>query len=348
MKQQFSSDNISGICPEAMATLLEANQGHASSYGEDDYTQQVCDQFREIFATDCDVYFVFNGTAANALALASLCQSYHSIICHQSAHVETDECGAPEFFTHGAKLLQASGENGRLTPKGIEAIVRKRQDIHYPKPKAISLTQATECGTVYQLDELKRLQETAQQWQLNIHMDGARFANAVASLNVAPAEITWKVGVDVLCFGGSKNGLAIGEAVIFFNKTLSEDFAYRCKQAGQLASKMRFMSSQWKGLLAGNTWLNNAQHANTMAKRLAQGLEQVEGVQPHYPVEANGLFLDIPEQLKHYLYQRGWEFYDFIGSGSRLMCGWDTEPASVDALIADFLAATGSSHIAAD
>ena len=336
MKQQFASDNISGICPEAMATMLEANQGHVSSYGEDEYTQEVCDQFRDMFDTDCDVYFVFNGTAANSLALASLCQSYHSIICHQSAHVETDECGAPEFFTHGAKLLQASGANGKLTPEGIEALVLKRQDIHYPKPKAISLTQATECGTVYQIDELKRIEETAKKWHLNVHMDGARFANAVASLNVTPADITWKAGVDVLCFGGSKNGLAIGEAVIFFNKQLSEEFAYRCKQAGQLASKMRFMSSQWKGLLAGDTWLSNAKHANAMAQNLAQGIKNISGVELLYPVEANGVFVELPAQTKEFLHSKDWGFYDFIGSGSRFMCSWDTESSSVASLIADF------------
>ncbi|MCR8921152.1 low specificity L-threonine aldolase [Dasania sp. GY-MA-18] len=335
MSQQFASDNISGICPTAMQAMTRANQGHASSYGEDRYTAEVCEQFRALFETDCDVYFVFNGTAANSLALASLCQSYHSIICHQSAHVETDECGAPEFFTHGAKLLQAQGELGKLDPQGIEALVSKRQDIHYPKPKVISLTQATECGTVYSPEELHNIQKVAAKWNLYTHMDGARFANAVASLDLAPADITWRAGVDVLCFGGSKNGLAIGEAVIFFNKQLSEEFAYRCKQAGQLASKMRFMSSQWQGLLHNDVWLHNAQHANAMASRLAQGLATIEQVQLLFPVSANAVFVQIPSAIKQALHNKGWQFYDFIGAGSRLMCSWDTQPETVDRFISD-------------
>ncbi|WP_019530681.1 threonine aldolase family protein [Dasania marina] len=335
MTQQFASDNISGICPQAMQTMVSANSGHVSSYGEDRYTAEACEQFRTLFDTDCDVYFVFNGTAANALALASLCQSYHSIICHQSAHVETDECGAPEFFTHGAKLLQAQGELGKLNPQGIEALVHKRQDIHYPKPKVVSLTQTTECSTIYSPEQLHAIQQVAAKHQLYTHMDGARFANAVASLDVAPADITWRAGVDVLCFGGSKNGLAIGEAVIFFNKQLSEEFAYRCKQAGQLASKMRFMSSQWQGLLTNDVWLHNAKHANAMAARLAQGLANIEQLEILFPVEANGVFVQMPSAVKQAMHSKGWQFYDFIGAGSRLMCSWDTQPETVDAFLAD-------------
>ena len=239
MLEQFASDNYSGICPEAMEYMLKANEGSALAYGNDEWTQKAADCFRTIFETDCEIFFVFNGTAANSLSLAALCQSYHSVICHELAHIETDECGAPEFASNGSKLLLGKGEGGKLTSETITAIINKRTDIHYPKPKVISLTQATELGTLYTIEELMAIKEVAQKYGLKIHMDGARFANAVVAMNKTPAEITWKCGVDVLCFCGTKNGMALGEAIIFFNKELAEDFAYRCKQAGQLASKRR-------------------------------------------------------------------------------------------------------------
>ena len=229
--QHFASDNYAGICPEALAALLDANAGHAPAYGDDEWTRQVSDRLREVFATDCDVYFVFNGTAANSLALASLCQSYHSVVCHELAHVETDECGGPEFFSNGSKLLPAGGDNGKLTPEAVLNAIGKRSDIHYPKPRVVTLTQATEIGTVYRPDEIGAIARAAHAHGLRVHMDGARFANAVASLDVDPADITWRAGVDVLCFGGTKMGLPVGEAVVFFNRELAEDFAYRCKQA---------------------------------------------------------------------------------------------------------------------
>ena len=249
-RRQFASDNYAGICPEAWAALAEANADHAPAYGEDRWTQRAADALRELFETECEVFFVFNGTSANALALASLCQSYHSIICHELAHVETDECGAPEFFSNGTKVLLAKGPAGKIEPAAVEHLVERRADIHYPKPRVLSLTQATEVGTVYTTDEIARLGQTARRLGLQLHMDGARFANAVASLGVAPKQLTWQAGVDVLCFGGTKNGLAVGEAVIFFRPELAAEFAYRCKQAGQLASKMRFLSAPWLGLLA--------------------------------------------------------------------------------------------------
>ncbi|XPM58870.2 MAG: beta-eliminating lyase-related protein [Leptolyngbya sp. IPPAS B-1204] len=218
LPEQFASDNYSGICPEALDYMLKANYGSAPAYGDDYWTQRAADQFRELFQTDCEVFFVFNGTAANSLALAALCQSYHSVVCHETAHIETDECGAPEFASNGSKLLLGKGENGKLTPAAIETIVQKRTDIHYPKPKVISLTQATELGTLYTIDELLAIRAIADRYQLRIHMDGARFANAVAAMNVTPAELTWKCGVDVLCFCGTKNGMAVGEAIIFSTK----------------------------------------------------------------------------------------------------------------------------------
>lgn len=238
--EQFASDNYSGVCPEAWNAMAAANTTDEPAYGEDSWTQRAADGLRALFDTDCDVYFVFNGTAANSLALASIGQSFHSVICHELAHIETDECGGPEYASNGAKLLLGEGENGKLTPESIEHLVTKRTDIHYPKPKALSLTQATEVGTVYSPEELRAIRAVADRHRLHIHMDGARFANAVAALDVHPSEITWKAGVDVLCFSGTKNGLALGEAVVFFNKALAEDFEWRCKQAGQLASKMRY------------------------------------------------------------------------------------------------------------
>lgn len=334
--QQFASDNCAGICPEALQALLAANDGDAPGYGEDDWTRRVSDRLRALFETDCDVYFVFNGTAANSLALASLCQSYHSVICHELAHVETDECGGPEFFSNGSKLLPVRGESGKLTPDAVREVITRRSDIHFPKPRVVTLTQATEVGTVYRPAEVAAIAELAHAHGLRVHMDGARFCNAVAALGAAPAEITWRAGVDVLCFGGTKMGLPVGEAVVFFDRKLSEDFAWRCKQAGQLASKMRFLSAPWLGMLEGGAWLRHAAHANAMAQRLAAGLAAIPGARLLFPVEANGVFVALPDHVQQGLRQRGWRFYTFIAAGgARLMCAWDTQPESVDALLAD-------------
>ncbi|ACV35344.1 low specificity L-threonine aldolase [Accumulibacter sp.] len=334
--QHFASDNYAGICPEALAALLAANDGHVRSYGDDEWTLQAADRLRELFETDCDVYFVFNGTAANSLALAALCQSYHSVICHHLAHVETDECGAPEFFSNGAKLLAVGGEQGKLTPAAIVEAVSRRSDIHHPKPKVVTLTQATEVGTVYRPDELRALADAAHERGLRVHMDGARFANAVAGLGLSPAEMTWRAGVDVLCFGGTKMGLPVGEAVVFFDRRLAEDFSYRCKQAGQLASKMRFLSAPWLGILENGTWLRHAAHANAMARRLAAGVAEVAGLPALFPVDANGVFVRLPGRIEEGLRERGWLFYNFIGAGgARFMCGWDTAPETVDRLVGD-------------
>ena len=335
-QQQFASDNYSGICPEAVQALLEANQGHDFSYGDDGWTTQVCDAFRDLFETDCEVFFVFNGTAANSLALSALCQSYHSIICAETSHVETDECGAPEFFSNGAKLLLGKGVNGKLDPKSIEEIITKRRDIHYPKPKVISLTQATELGTVYSVSELLEIYKIAKKFGLRFHMDGARFANAAAFLKATPKEISWQCGVDVLCFGGVKNGLAVGEAVIFFNKALAEDFAYRCKQAGQLASKMRFLSAPWLGMLKENTWLKHAAHANHCAAQLEEQLATIPELEIMFPCQANSVFVRMPEKVIQTLHDKGWHFYTFIGvGGARLMCSWDTKEETIAHLVND-------------
>ena len=336
LRRQFASDNYAGICPEAWAAMQQANAGHAPAYGNDPWTEQAANLIRDIFETRCEVFFVFNGTAANSLALASLCQSYHSIICQETAHVETDECGAPEFFSNGTKVLTVSGDHGKVTPESIERVVKKRTDVHYPKPRAVSLTQATELGTVYTPDELKAIWAVAKSLDLRIHMDGARFANAVASLGVKPKEITWQAGVDVLCFGGTKNGTGVGDAVVFFNPELAAEFDFRCKQAGQLCSKMRYLSAPWVGLLKDGAWLRHAARANAMAARLEGSLRSVPDVQILFPRQANAVFAELPPPVIDSLWQRGWLFYNFIGKGGcRLMCAWDTTEADVDAFVAD-------------
>jgi threonine aldolase len=336
-QRHFASDNYAGICPEAFAAMIEANHGHEISYGDDSWTAKASDLLRDLFETDCEVFFVFNGTSANSLSLASLCQSYHSILCHEIAHVEGSECGAPEFFANGTKVLLLPGANGKIDPQSIERAVNKRTDIHYPKPRALSLTQATEIGTVYSLDELRELAEVARRFNLRIQMDGARFANAVVSLGVTPKDLTWQAGVDVLCFGGTKNGLAVGEAVVFFDPALAREFDYRCKQGGQLASKMRFLSAPWVGLLQDGAWLRHAKHSNAMAQRLENGIRNLPGIEIPYAVESNAVFARIPEPAVEAMHQKGWKFYTHVGGWeeSRLMCSWDTTPEDVDAFAVD-------------
>ena len=341
-RRQFASDNYSGVCPEAWAALTEANAGHEPGYGNDTWTRHASDLIRDIFETKCEVFFVFNGTAANSLALASLCQSYHSVLCHELAHIETAECGAPEFFANGSKILLLPGTDARIDPAGIARAVNKRSDIHYPKPRVLSLTQATELGTVYSPAELQTLAETARRHGLRLHMDGARFANAVAALKVAPADLTWRAGVDVLCFGGTKNGLAVGEAVVFFNLEAAREFDYRCKQGGQLASKMRFLSAPWTGVLQDGAWLRHAQQANAMAQRLEAGLRGLTGVEIAHAVQTNVVFARLPGPAVKAMHEEGWKFYTHVGGAgeARLMCSWDTKSEDVDAFVADLRALT--------
>jgi threonine aldolase len=338
LPQQFGSDNYAGICPEAWAAMDEANRGFAPAYGDDVWTERASNAFRELFETDCDVFFVFNGTAANSLALASLCQSYHSVICADASHVETDECGAPEFFSNGSKLLIAQSVNGKVAPEAIHELATKRQDIHYPKPRVVTITQSTEMGTVYTVDELRAVSEASRRHGLSLHMDGARFANACARLGVSPAEMTWKNGVDVLCFGGTKNGLAIGEAVLFFDHKLAADFDYRCKQAGQLASKMRFLSAPWIGMLESGAWLRNAEHANRCAQYFAAQIAGMPNIQLASTVDANAVFILAPESVLENLRQRGWRFYTFIGGAARFMFAWDSGLSRIDELVRDLRA----------
>ena len=333
--QQFASDNYAGICPEAWQALEAANCGHATSYGDDPWTAAASDAFRWMFETDCEVFFVFNGTAANSLALASLCQSYHGVICCDQSHVETDECGAPEFFSNGSKLLVSTSADGKMTPHSIHELATKRHDIHYPKPRAVTITQSTETGRVYSLDELRAISAECKTHGLSLHMDGARFANAAANLGCSPAEMTWKSGVDVLCFGGTKNGMAVGEAVLFFDRALAADFDYRCKQAGQLASKMRFLSAPWVGMLESGAWLRNARHANDSARRFAAQIAAIPGLRLVQPVEANAVFVSASDEILECVRNRGWKFYTFIGGAARFMFSWDSDPARVDAFCRD-------------
>jgi threonine aldolase len=332
---QFASDNTAGICPEAWAALTEANDGAAASYGEDAWTTRVCDRVREIFETDCETFIVFNGTAANSLALAHLARSFHSVLCYERAHIETDECGAPEFFSGGAKLLLVGGKNGKLDlDKGGEVLAQHR-DVHSTKVGALSITQATEAGTVYSPNELDAIAAFAARHSLAVHMDGARFANAVASLGCPPREITWERGVNVLSFGGTKNGIAAGELVVFFDRGLAREFDYRLKQAGQLASKMRFLAAPWSALLTNDVWLKNARHANEMARLLEEKL-LAAGLALAFPREANALFIHLPNELVDRMQARGWFFYQFLEPDVyRLMCSWATTTAEIEEFVTD-------------
>ncbi len=333
LNYRFASDNCAGICPEAWEALSQAAAGFVPGYGDDVWTRRACDRLRELFEIECEIFFSFTGTAANSMAIGHLCASYHSVICHEMAHVETDACGGPGFFTNGTKLLLGTGAQGKLTSEAVQQIVDKRNDIHYPKPRVLSITQATEAGTVYTVDEIAQLCETAKKNRLRVHMDGARFANAVASLNVPPKEITWKVGVDVLCFGGTKNGMPVGDAVIFFDKRLAEDFDYRCKQAGQLASKMRYLTAPWASMLTSDAWLRHARHANACAQTLHEQLAAIPNIEIMYPTQANSVFLKMPPAWITALRERGLRFYTFIGGGARLMCSWATQPEDIEDVV---------------
>jgi len=337
LRRQFASDNYSGICPEAFEALASANTGHVPSYGGDPFTKKVCDRLREVFETDCEVFFVFNGTASNSVALASLCQSYHSVICCDVAHIETDECGAPEFFSNGTKILTVPSHDGKLDLDAVGQTVTRRSDIHYPKAKVLSMTQITEVGTAYTVDEVKKAGETARKYGLHLHMDGSRFANALAYLKTTPAELSWKAGVEVLCLGGTKNGLPVGDAILFFNRSLAHEFEYRCKQAGQLASKMRFLTAPWLGLLDNDVWLKNAAHSNKMAHLLEAELRTIPGIKIVFPVNGNSVFIETKPAVADAMRKKGWIIYGFIGVGGlRLMCSWDTAEEDVKAIAQDF------------
>ena len=309
----FSSDNAYGAWPEILAAVTEAAAGSAHSYGEDAITARLGARFCELFEREVAVFPVISGTAANALALASLVPPHGAIFCHGESHIAVDECGAPEFFTHGAKLVTLEGDGAKLTPAAVEAALAHfhKGFVHHVQPACLSLTQSTELGTVYTPDEIAALSALARAHGLRVHMDGARFANALAHLQCTPAEASWRAGVDVLSFGATKNGALGAEAVIFFDPGLAGDFAYRRKKAGHLISKMRFVAAQLEAYLTDGSWLDHAARANRLARRLAEGLRAVRGVRLAHPVEANAVFADLPIATAARLRAAGAAFYDW-------------------------------------
>ena len=339
IRHQFASDNTAGICAEAWTALEKANTGYAPSYGDDRWSAEVCERIRQIFEVDCDVYFVFTGTSANALGLAQVCQPFHGVICHERAHIQTDEAGAMEFYTRGAKLFLTKSDNGKIDLAEAEKLFAQQVELHGHIMRAISIAQATELGTVYTPDEIEAIGRFVRAHEMLLHMDGARFANAVASLGCAPKTITWKAGADVLSFGATNNGVAAGELVIFFDRKYSLDFQYRVKQAGHLGSKLRFLAAPWLGLLDRDVWLRNARHANEAARDLAQRLRKEASVETVFPVESNAVFVQLENQLVRGLHARGWRFYKFIEPDIyRLMCSWSTTDDDISMLVGDFVA----------
>jgi len=333
---QFASDNAAGVCPEVWAALAAANSGSAPSYGADDYSLRARRLMSEVFETDCEVFFVSSGTAANALALSALGRSHESVLCHESAHIETDECGAPEFFTGGSKVLPLTGPHGKLSVTAVQAALERGHGFHFPKPGTLSLTQSTESGTIYRPAEIAALADLAHAQGMRVHMDGARFANAAAALGadgVSPADLTWKSGVDVLSFGGTKNGMLTTEAIVFFRREWAQDFAYRAKQAGQVGSKQRFAGAQWAAMLQDGAWLRYAAHANRCAALLADRVRAGGKVPVMFQPEVNAVFLELQPELVSRLEQR-WAFYHFFGErGYRFMCSWATPVAAVEELV---------------
>jgi len=338
---QFVSDNWSGLCPEALDYLIRANAGSAPAYGHDEWTARAADGIRELFEHDAEVFFAFNGTAANSMALAHLCQPYQAIVCHAWSHIETDECGAPGFFAHGARLLLGQGEDGKLSLDSTRSLARFQDDLRFPRPVVLSLTQSTEVGTVYSPEALSALCGLAQAQGMKVHVDGARLMNAVAALGVSPAELSWKAGVDVLSLGASKTGGGIGDTVVFFDRELARGFDYRCKQGGQLAAKMRLITAPLLGLMETGAWLRNARHANDCAAYLAERLAQ-QGIVPVFPREANAVFIRLSDREAEAIRQRGWPFHISACHGAaRFMCGWDTTREQIDSLVEDILHSKG-------
>ena len=328
--RSFASDNNAGVHPEVLKAISAVNQGHTVGYGDDPYTQSVVAKFKKHFGSDIVVFFVFNGTAANCLSLKALTNSYHAVICAESAHIYTDECGAPEKFT-GCKLIPIVPQNGKLTVESVANAYHGVDDPHHVQPRVISITQATEVGTLYQPAEIKALARFAHDRGMFLHVDGARIANAAASLGQTLPQATRDLGVDVLSFGGTKNGALGAEAVIFFNPKLGHDFLYLRKQGMQLASKMRFISAQFDALLTGDLWLKNAQQSNRMARLLQKKLSQIPQVRIVHKVEANGVFAKIPRKAIAKL-QKRYFFYVWNQEQSvvRWMCSFDTTEQDVN------------------
>jgi threonine aldolase len=336
----FTSDNASGMAPEILAAIGGANAGYASSYGVDDLTGAVRDQIRQRFeAPEAAVYLVATGTAANALSLAVSCPPWGGVFCHRHAHIAEDECGAPEFYTHGAKLVLVDGAHGRMVPADLNAAIEKTRlsDVHSVQPGAVSLTNVTEAGTVYTAAEMAALTAVARAHGLPTHLDGARFANAIAATGATPAEMTWRAGVDVLSFGGTKNGCLGVEAVVIFDPAKAWEFELRRKRGGHLFSKHRFLSAQMAAYLAGDLWLKLATHANAMAALIARGLAQMPDVVLTQPVQANILFPEWAAGRHARLEAAGAVYYPFPApegrEGARLVTSWSTTEADVEAFL---------------
>lgn len=342
----FVSDNVHGVDDAILEAIRAANTGTAAAYGHDDWTAAAEQRLRDLFACDLDAYFVVTGTAANALALAACCPPYGAVVCHQEAHIATDECGAPEMFTGGAKLMGVRGPGCKLTPAAVTALFDTLgRGEHEQRPSVLSLSEATELGTIYTPAEVAALAALARTRGLRVHMDGARFANAVARLDCTPAELTWKAGVEVLSFGATKNGTLGVEAVVFFARDLARDFVYLRKRAGQLVSKSRYLAAQMLAYLDGDRWRENARHANAMADRLADGLRTLPAVRLPLPIEANAVFAIVPAALHEHFQRQGGRYLVWPGAGPgtdaagagelfiRLMTSFRTTAADVDGFV---------------
>ena len=337
--RSFASDNNAGIHPAVLKAIAEANRGHAVGYGDDSWTSSAVAQFRRHFGSDAEAFVVFNGTAANVLSLKALTSSFHAVICTEAAHIYNDECGAPERFT-GCKLIAIPSPDGKLALSAVRAAYHGIGDQHHVQPRAVSITQSTEMGTLYRPDEIKALARFVHSRNMFLHMDGARISNAAAALGQTLRQATRDLGVDVLSFGGTKNGLMGAEAVVFFDRKLAREFLYVRKQGMQLASKMRFISAQLETLLSRDLWLKNARHANRMARLLETLVRKVPGVSVVYPVEANGVFARIPRAAIARL-QKRYFFYVWNEQESvvRWMCSFDTTERDVREFVR-FLART--------
>lgn len=337
---EFASDNTSGVPPQVLEALARANDGYATGYGKDALSNLVEEQVRDLFeAPTAQVRLVGTGTAANALALALLCPPWGAVYCHADAHVDCDECGAPEFFTGGSKLVLVPGALGRITPETLDlALTRAERSVHQVQPSALSLSNLTEAGTVYDPDMLAALTGVARSHGLTVHLDGARFANALATTGATPAEASWKAGVDVLCLGGTKNGLIGAEAVVIFDRDRATEFDLRRKRAGHLFSKHRYLAAQMMAWLEDGLWLDLAGRANSAATRMAEGLSKLPGVRLRHPVDGNVIFVDWPGAVAKLLRARGATFYDAPREdgtpGARLVASWDTDTEQITRFLA--------------
>ena len=327
--RSFASDNNAGVHPTIMEAIAKANDGHVIAYGDDPFTTRAVKKFREHFGKDTEVYFVFGGTGANVLGLKAATESYHAIICAETAHINVDECGAPEKFT-GCKLLSLPTPDGKLIPSQLGPLLHNVGFEHHVQPRVISISQATEMGTIYTPRELKALSSFAHDHGMLLHMDGARVANAAAGLGVKLRAITKDAGVDILSFGGAKNGMMYGEAVVFFDSELGKNFKYTRKQGAQLPSKMRFISAQFEALLSNDLWRQNALHANRMAQLLASELGKIPQLKITQKVESNGVFAELPKKYIPLL-QKQYFFYVWNEqtSEARFMTSFDTTESDI-------------------